>query len=481
MSLYNKYFQITLITSIALLWLSLFGFLYPTINYACFVLIILATLILSWKKLEYGVYLILAELFLTSHGHLFYLEIFGQRLSLRMALFGMVMLVWLIKMFNQETRKFLLNKLRENRKIVISYLLLVICLLWGLGWGIARNNFADAFNDFNGYLYFLFLPVFLTVFKEKQAVKNIFPVFFGSLSAMVFFNLAQLFFFTHKISNDLLWPVYRWTRVNYLGEITYAGSGFYRIFWPGQFFLIVGFFILLALVIYCFKNKKQTIGNIILAALFLSAILISFSRSFWLAMLIALLCLFVFLIKQKALLRGIAALVLICLLSVGIIYSTVKFPVPDTIGDFSAEMLKERAGTFVSSRWNLLPVLSKALVNHPIIGSGFGSSLTYKTEDPRLLEFFPDGNYTTYAFEWGYLELIFKIGLAGLIIYLIFIWQIFKKMLVKSLASGNEEKFILFALIAGLIALLITHNFSPYLNHPIGIGYLLLLSIISLL
>lgn len=461
MILYNKYFQITLIASIALLWLSLFGFLYPAINNICFILIVLATLILSWRKLEYGAYLILAELFLTSHGHLFN---FGP-LSLRMALFAVTILVWLAK----KDYKFKISK---------SYYLLLVVLLWGLGWGIYRNNFSDAFNDFNGYLYLLLLPVFLTAFKDKQNIKNIFPIFLGSLSAMVFFNLVQLFFFTHKISNDLLWPIYRWTRVNYLGEITYAGSGFYRIFWPGQFFLIVGFFLLLALAVYGLKNRKQTIGNTILASLFLSGILISFSRSFWLAMIIALFFLMIFFIKKKVFLKSIIILILICLLSVGIIYSTVKFPAPPTIGDFSAEMLKNRAGTFISSRWNLLPVLSKALVNHPVVGSGFGSSLTYKTEDPRLLEFFPDGNYTTYAFEWGYLELIFKIGLAGLLAYLLLIWQIGKKTLANLLASTGEEKFVLMALMAGLIALLVTHNFSPYLNHPIGIGYLLLLIII---
>lgn len=480
MKLYGKYFQLSLVISIFLLWQSFLAFLYPSINQLFFLAIILLTLILAWKKLAYGAYIVLGELFLTSHGHLFYWPILGQEIPLRMALFALLFLIWLVKMFNQENRGYLLEKIKENRPVVLSYLCLLIILLWGLGWGIVRNNFSDAFNDFNGYLYLLLLPVFISSFKDiKQKLEDVLQVFLGTLSAMVFFNLIQLFFFTHKISDELLWPLYRWTRISYLGEITYAGHGFYRIFWPGQFFLIVSFFILALLAVYGFKNRKQTIANIVLASLFLSSVVISFSRSFWLAMAIAALLPLVLLIKQKLFWRGFAVCLLTIVLSVSFIYATVKLPVPPTIGNFSTEMLKDRAGSFVSSRWNLLPVLSKALVYHPVIGSGFGSSLTYKTEDPRLLEFYPDGNYTTYAFEWGYLELIFKIGLAGLAIYLAFIWQVFKKIKTKFLASTHEEKYIIFALIAGLLALLITHNFSPYLNHPIGIGYILL--IISLL
>jgi len=85
--------------------------------------------------------------------------------------------------------------------------------------------------------------------------------------------------------------------------------------------------------------------------------------------------------------------------------------------------------------------------------------------------------YTTYAFEWGYLDIWFKIGLLGLLSYLFWLGIIFKKGISYYKTSPTIEiKTITLGLLFGLIALIITNIFTPYLNHPLGIGYLLLLS-----
>ncbi|MBS4001152.1 MAG: hypothetical protein KGZ71_11795, partial [Desulfobulbaceae bacterium] len=54
-------------------------------------------------------------------------------------------------------------------------------------------------------------------------------------------------------------------------------------------------------------------------------------------------------------------------------------------------------------------------------------------------------------------------------------WKNFKMGLKK---IKTDEKPLIFGLIFGLIALVITHFVSPYLNHPLGIGYLILCSLI---
>ena len=129
----------------------------------------------------------------------------------------------------------------------------------------------------------------------------------------------------------------------------------------------------------------------------------------------------------------------------------------------------------VSSRWNLLPELNKGIMKHLLFGSGFGSTITYKSEDPRILETNPSGMYTTYAFEWGYLDTIYKIGILGLLAYLILIWKIFQAgyIAIKNQTKQNIRNLLL-GMILGLIVLLITHVFSPYLNHPLGIGYIII-------
>ena len=61
--------------------------------------------------------------------------------------------------------------------------------------------------------------------------------------------------------------------------------------------------------------------------------------------------------------------------------------------------------------------------------------------------------------------MILKFGLLGTLIYLILVFKILKKLFKVNLG---------FAL--ALIILLIVNIFSPYLNHPLGIGFVILCS-----
>ena len=169
-----------------------------------------------------------------------------------------------------------------------------------------------------------------------------------------------------------------------------------------------------------------------------------------------------------------------------IIFSAIiYFPWQKTSGQFNAASLIDdrlsRTGAGISSRWSQLPNLTKEIIKHPILGSGWGTTVTYQSTDPRILiTNNPTGLYTTYAFELGYLDIILKIGLLGLIVYLLFIWTIIKKywqLWQKNTDRGERALAIGFLL--GLFALLIVHGFSPYLNHPLGIGYLLLMLIFA--
>ena len=76
-----------------------------------------------------------------------------------------------------------------------------------------------------------------------------------------------------------------------------------------------------------------------------------------------------------------------------------------------------------NSRMQLWGPLTKAISGNILIGQGFGATVTYFTSDPRRVAQTAGGSgeYTTYAFEWGYLELWLKFGLVGLVVYLGFI------------------------------------------------------------
>jgi O-antigen ligase len=190
--------------------------------------------------------------------------------------------------------------------------------------------------------------------------------------------------------------------------------------------------------------------------------------------------------KGKKLLKPIYSMALIFVFSMVLIFSIIGFPFPSTkIQNDAAGMLLDRASNLsneagASSRWNLLPVLWGELKDSPVIGKGFGSTVTYISNDPRVREENESGEYTTYAVEWGWMGIWLKLGMLGLLSYLALIYIIMKNgynVIKKEVFLSSENLFIAGILI-GLFSLAVVNIFSPYFDHPLGIGLLLFVSIL---
>ena len=238
-----------------------------------------------------------------------------------------------------------------------------------------------------------------------------------------------------------------------------------------------------------FNNRIRPIKIItlnIFVVIFITAIITSFSRSFWLAGVIAFVIMLagVFFFSKERI-RSIlgfgAAVVGIVVVSVGLTLTVANFPIPK--GDMSASFLKDRASKFtgeaaVSSRYSQIKPLFEEISNHPVLGSGFGTSVTYESQDPRVLKNNPDGMYTTTAFELGWLEIWLKTGLLGVLAYLYIMYKIVRIGMkrIKKLPYNAIASYHIYGGLLGLIVIAITHSFSPYLNHPLGIGTIMLMT-----
>ncbi|MCH8049627.1 hypothetical protein IH979_02855 [Patescibacteria group bacterium] len=103
----------------------------------------------------------------------------------------------------------------------------------------------------------------------------------------------------------------------------------------------------------------------------------------------------------------------------------------------------------------------------PIIGSGFGTEVTFISDDPRVRAINPSGEWTTYRFEWGYQDIWLKTGVLGLIAFGWYAILIFIAVIFTMKRHGNA--WLSAGLGAGVLALFIINIFTPFLNHPIGI------------
>ena len=471
---------------------SLISFKFAWLSAFFFILILILVLLFSLYKLEYGLYIALAELMIGSQGYLFYFDIGDFKASIRLGIFLVVFFVWFFKHFRRRKNiKSFLN-LPEKGPLYSSFIIFLIFIGIGVINGFLHgNNPKDIFFDFNGYLYFGLFFAFLDVFINFRQIINFLKILFSALIYVALKIFATLYIFTHGFETliDLL---YTWIRDTRVGEITWAGANFFRIFLQSQIYSLIIIFIAASLILGLFMLKREKFKQIIkdkyLLFLFLilvfaqTSVLISFSRSFWIAEISGFIAFFIFLDvlnREKILQIFQTLLIIFCagITSLLLMLLIINFPIPKPSAAFTASMISDRLKTIsgeagVSSRWNLLPDLLEKNKKNLILGTGFGTTVTYQTEDPRIKnEQNPEGWYTTYTFEWGYLDTITEMGILGLLIYLIFLGQIFHLGL-KNFNSVNF-KFLNLGFFIGLVVLLVTHAFSPYLNHPLGIGYLM--------
>ncbi len=451
--------------------------------YAYFIIVGLV-FIVSLYRLEYGVFAALVELFIGSQGHLLSINIGQFAVSIRIGIFIAVMLVWLIWIARKKLFSQTFKYLRENNKII---LLALVCF-WGLVFALIRGNSPiNIFLDFNAWLYFLYFFPLVTISQQSGQINRLLQIFTASITATAIKALIFLYVFSHHFAS--MRDFYKWGRDTRWGEFTLIQGNLYRIFSQSQIFILIGFFIIIGFLIFKGKSNYRVTKNQYLAIilfLLLTTTIISLSRSFWVALILtAIVILYIAFRYYKFNWKDVGLitirLLFLTVLSYGLINAIVSFPYPKTDADASAGALISQRFSIddnaLSSRWSQLPALTKEITKHPIIGSGWGSTVTYLSQDPRILnENNPSGQYTTFAFEWGYLDLILKIGLIGLIIYLVLLWSIFKNYL--ALWKKNSDRYfraLIIGFLLGLFALIITHGFSPYLNHPLGIGYIIIL------
>jgi hypothetical protein len=499
--MFNKKYIKTIVLAIVTIEIaSLMVFLLPPLQVFAFFILASIFLYLCLKDLRYGALIIAAELILGSKsGYLFYLETGGDSLSIRITLWIIFLSSWLIRSIIPKLISKDYKRIMPFDQAWFKYFIVFgIFVTWGVLNGFLNNNsFDNIFFDFNSYLYFILIFPFIQLALESKKLND--NSFFANLALVLGLatfwisikTIILLFLFSHNLGSINSF-IYSWIRTTGVGEITQIQGGFYRIFFQSHIFSLIGllasFIFLTSLIIHKRDKiksilKDKTFWTLILSASsFYIATIISMSRTNWVGLLAAIFLIVAF-FAWKSQVRGLviflSTVATVSIISLVSIYMIVKFPYPRPIGGFETqEILTDRASDLkneagVSSRWNLLPELFSEIKNDPIKGSGFGSTVTYISNDPRVRNSSVDGVYTTYAFEWGWLDIWLKLGLFGVISFLVFLGALLIQLGKNILTAKNNPQNIFFILFISIIAISIINFFSPYLNHPLGIGVII--------
>ena len=310
---------------------SFLAYLFPVINNPLFFLLAGAFLILALWKFDWAVLVLLGELFIGSKGYLLFFSLGGLLLSLRITFWLIIMAVWAARFILSwiKTKKFPLQKLAQTR-LGLAYGLLFFFVIFGVVNALVHQQ------EFNN----LFFPLYSVFVADEHRARNRQNLALVFLVAAIWLSVKTfifLFFFSHNLVGAH--ELYLWLRQTGVGEITDFGNGFYRLFFQSHIYVVWAFILTLA---YLAVSKKNIFWPLTLATVFLSVIILSLSRSFWVGLLGAGLFLVIMIWRSsnfKKILRQVGYWILIAIGSLILIFVVTKFPYPKSTGNFDLNSL----------------------------------------------------------------------------------------------------------------------------------------------
>lgn len=449
--------------------------------------LIIVTLIVSLVRLEYGIAIAFVELVIGSKGYLFSLAIGDSVISIRVLLFVAIAIATVVWMIRERRIAYFHWKYWKQSTAVMGIILLGIIVGY-----LEQHSLTNIFFDANGYVFFGLVVPLVQAIRSKEQLERLLAVILVAFIGSIIKTVALVSLFP-KISvlPYTLPGLYKWIRDTGVGEITLLPNGFYRIFFQSHIYALIIFFLTLpSLVLQRSAPIRTWLSgqwkDILLFVASFLVLLISSSRSFWVAA-VGTMCiggaalLFSKKITIKQTVFTLALIGATFTLSYGILFGLVNIPVPGSnrpaitslVGERTSDLTTEAAA---ASRWSLIKPLTAAALEKPLLGSGLGATVTYQSSDYRVLETSPNGQYTTYAFEWGYLDLLYKFGVLGVLVFIWFGASLYRDGLLTINNSANSNTTI--GILLSITALLLTHIFTPYLNHPLGISWIIITAIL---
>lgn len=359
------------------------------------------------------------------------------------------------------------------------------------------NEMAQIMSDLKGFSYFvIFLPA-LCVLNSKERIHTLMKVMMYATLALS--GLALFLLCTYNWFPDVFLAFYKFDYNHYISGLAGVSDSVVRLFFKSSVYLLCG----CAFPLYFIANtdsKKQKIGYSMIVGLSLFVLLLSYTRSIYLAVAVAAVVLVVGVVwlgersQRKAVWKGIGgALVTFCILLVsfslmmgtnyfsyglerlGVSFLTLE---PEVTADpteataqtvettqtepVQQEPVDSQTGTEQYQQQTIISdnirrqtseELWQWIKQSPLIGHGLG-----KTLDVR-----EGGNN-----EYFYLDMLMKTGIIGLILYLMPILAMLV-MLVKRGRKDTKSGILVANWISVLLGIATSSYFNPYMNAALGV------------
>ncbi len=218
-------------------------------------------------------------------------------------------------------------------------------------------------------------------------------------------------------------------------------------------------------------SRRLAVSGSVALAILCFAVVISFTRSYWVGLVVGVGALMILLRGRFAwrLIRGIALSVMCTgLLITGLGMGLESFSaaaIGDQLRVRALSLLEGRGDTSIQSRLAELDAIGNEFTQAPLLGRGLGSTYQFTSAETQGLR---DWEYTHNSYAYFLLKTGF-VGTATLLFVILLGLATAFQLTMRS--ASKKGRLFLAGLSASLAALCVTSLFSPWLTHYVGAAY----------
>jgi len=368
------------------------------------------------------------------------------------------------------------EKIRIEKKFLIPIVIVCIYIAYGSIIGLINgNSFGDIFSDVNSFLGILYILLLIAYVKGRNENVNKILNIFVNCAVIVAVITIILFFVSRIYLPNNLEIIVAYNNLN--TKLQYGLiSGLVLSNNYARVYLYNGIFMQLAVAIMFIKlfNKDRNIAGIVKLALLLIGIYVSNTRGFWLGTIGVVILSFAYYLwrvrKYKLTIKNVLISIIPLILVAIILPKTIVAVSPEQNLPESSGSIKDRIesiGDFENDLSNKvraiqLRFLVDKIKEKPVLGWGFGSHIY---EYPKYMEENGLQSVNSSSFELYYVELVFKTGIIGVLIFFGYLVYNFVKLLLILFKRGlkQRDEQILVGWTIGTMSILASSITNPYI------------------
>ena len=368
------------------------------------------------------------------------------------------------------------EKIRIEKKFLVPIIIVCIYIGYGSIIGLINgNSFGDVFSDVNSFLGILYILLLIVYIKGRSENIDKTLNIFVNCAVIVAVMTIVLFFVSRIYLPNNLEIIVAYNNLN--TKLQYGLiSGLVLSNNYARVYLYNGIFMQLAVAIMFIKlfNKDRNIAGIVKLALLLIGIYVSNTRGFWLGTVGVVVLSFAYYLwrvrKYKLTIKNILIAIIPLILVAVIIPKTIVPVSPDQNLPESSGSIKDRIesiGDFENDESNKvraiqLRFLVDKIKEKTVLGWGFGAHIY---EYPQYMDENGLQKVSSSSFELYYVELLFKTGVVGIVIFFGYLVYNFVKLLLILFKRGlkQSDEQILVGWTIGTMSILASSITNPYI------------------